>query len=229
MSEVRKGYSKFLKNIVDDLSFNFYTYSSNETQARIDGDRDVSALVLDVSSNLETEVSRIDGEIGGINGTISILDTTLTNLDISFNNWVTNNTNEIEKEVDKAINDISATAQDIIATHVTSEAFNTAVSQLESDISNGDTQLAQEIANRVVDRINVDRTHDEKINKLYNFVDLFLETYHLEDANGNVITTARVMESSYNLYDVDNNFNTFDMENGEPVYNNGPTANPIIQ
>lgn len=195
------GYSKYLKGIVDTLSstFNAYVVSNDAYVADLSANlatevanrqTAVSDLSSSVFTALATEVSNRETAVSDLSSAVftalatkeSELTSAIQAVEASFNTWVATNTDEIANEVDKAIN-----------LKVNQSAYDAVVAQLQSDISNNESAISQAI----VERLGADATHDVKLNKLYNFVSLLLETYHLEDASGNVITTADVMSDAY--------------------------------
>lgn len=88
--------------------------------------------------------------------------------------WRVANTDEITKEVDKAINE-----------KVSQTAYDAVVAQLQSK----DSDLTASLSQAITDRENKDAEHTGKLAKLEAFVALLLSTYHLQDADGTVVSS----------------------------------------
>lgn len=202
------GFSKLTKSTIDnelrpriealelDVSQNLagQTQTIDAEVARLESEiADLSGVLASEVSRLESEASteqtRVNNEFTDVRSDLATevadrialgtnLSSTIQAVEASFNNWVASNTDEISKEVDKAILE-----------RVTTDSFNAVVAQLEV----ADSSLNTLIADNLNARLTKDAEHTADIERLMNAFQLLLETYHLEDADGNVITTPRTL------------------------------------
>lgn len=175
------GYSKYLYDVVSS----FVSTVNANTQAQNTKNSQLTTQISSAVSSAAADRAAIRSEIAdfetAVDASLSALQTAVdgknAELDASLAElftWRSDNIDEIQGEVDKAIN-----------SKVSQTAYDAVVQQLE----NADSAISQSLAGAIADRSNKDLEHDNKLAKVYAFVEALMETYELRDASGNVISS----------------------------------------